>query len=179
LYPTKIVDTSIPNFVIPIKPHWAKELFDEELARESLFGVSRSELALNWESVYYRSTKPKPMNFEYPARILWYISSDVDGAYTSKKSKICACSTLDEVAIGNPEELYLKFRRLGVFKWEDIKSISKNEIMAIRFSNTEIFKNPISLDRIYELLESDAQIQSPRLVTNEAFFKIYSLGTAI
>lgn len=179
LYPTKIVDTSIPNFVIPIKPHWAKELFDEELARESLFGVSRSELALNWESVYYRSTKPKPMNFEYPARILWYISSDVDGAYTSKKSKICACSTLDEVAIGNPEELYLKFRRLGVFKWEDIKSISKNEIMAIRFSNTEIFKNPISLDRIYELLESDAQIQSPRLVTNEAFFKIYSLGNAI
>ena len=179
LYPTKIVDTSIPNFVIPIKPHWAKELFDEELARESLFGVSRSELALNWESVYYRSTKPKPMNFAYPARILWYVSSDVDGAYKSKKSKICACSTLDEVAIGNPEELYLKFRRLGIFKWEDIKSISKNEIMAIRFSNTEIFKNPISLDKIHELLESNAQIQSPRLVTNEAFFKIYSLGNAI
>ena len=179
LYPTKIVDASIPNFVIPIKPHWAKELFDEELARESLFGVSRSELALNWESVYYRSTKPKPMNFAYPARILWYVSSDADGAYTSKKSKICACSTLDEVAIGNPEELYLKFRRLGIFKWEDIKSISKSEIMAIRFSNTEIFKNPISLDRIHELLESNAQIQSPRLVTNEAFFKIYSLGNAI
>ena len=179
LYPTKIVDTSIPNFVIPIKPHWAKELFDEELARESLFGVSRSELALNWESVYYRSTKPKPMNFAYPARILWYVSSDVDGAYKSKKSKICACSTLDEVAIGNPEELYLKFRRLGIFKWEDIKSISKSEIMAIRFSNTEIFKNPISLDKIHELLESNAQIQSPRLVTNEAFFKIYSLGNAI
>ena len=119
------------------------------------------------------------MNFAYPARILWYVSSDADGAYTSKKSKICACSTLDEVAIGNPEELYLKFRRLGIFKWEDIKSISKSEIMAIRFSNTEIFKNPISLDRIHELLESNAQIQSPRLVTNEAFFKIYSLGNAI
>ncbi|TYQ31507.1 GNAT family N-acetyltransferase [Pseudanabaena sp. UWO310] len=179
LYPTKIVDANIPNFVIPIKPNWAKELFDEELARESLFDVSRSELALNWESVYYRSSKPKPVNFAYPARILWYVSSDKDGAYTSKKSKICACSTLDEVAIGNPEELYLKFRRLGIFKWEDIKSISKSEIMAIRFSNTEIFKSPISLDKIYELLETKANIQSPRLVTNEAFFKIYSLGNAI
>ena len=30
LYPTKIVDTNIPNFIIPIKPHWAKELFDED-----------------------------------------------------------------------------------------------------------------------------------------------------
>ncbi|MEA5477099.1 GNAT family N-acetyltransferase [Pseudanabaena galeata UHCC 0370] len=179
LYPTKIVDTSIPNFVIPIKPHWAKELFDEELAKESLFGVSRSELALNWESVYYRSTKSTPVNFAYPARILWYVSSDKDGAYTSKKSKICACSTLDEVAIGNPEELYLKFRRLGIFKWEDIKSISKSEIMAIRFSNTEIFKSPISLDKIHELLASKANIQSPRLVTNEVFFEIYSLGNTI
>ncbi|NUN65078.1 GNAT family N-acetyltransferase [Pseudanabaena biceps] len=179
LYPTKIVDLTIPNFVIPIKPHWAKELFDEELAKESLFGVSRSELALNWESVYYRSSKPKPVNFGYPARILWYVSSDVDGAYTSKRSKICACSTLDEVSIGNPEELYLKFRRLGIFKWEDIKPISKNEIMAIRFSNTEIFKNPVSLDKIHELLESNAQIQSPRLVANEIFFKIYSLGNTI
>ncbi|HBC42153.1 MAG TPA: hypothetical protein DCZ88_09730 [Pseudanabaena sp.] len=182
LYPTKIVDTNIPNFIIPIKPHWAKELFDEELARESLFGVSKSELALNWESVYYRSKKSTPVNFSCPARILWYVSSDKDGAYASKTSKICACSTLDEVAIGNPKELYLKFQRLGIFKMEDIKSISKNsrnEIMAIRFSNTEIFKNPISLDKIYEILASKGQIQSPRLVTNEAFFKIYSLGTAI
>ena len=182
LYPTKIVDTNIPNFVIPIKPNWAKELFDEELAKESLFDVSKSELALNWESVYYRSTKSTPVNFAYPARILWYISSDKDGAYTRKKSKICACSTLDEVAIGNPKELYLKFQRLGIFKREDIESISKdsrNEIMAIRFSNTEIFKNPISLDKIHEFLEKKGQIQSPRLVANEAFLKIYSLGTAI
>jgi GNAT superfamily N-acetyltransferase/predicted nucleic acid-binding protein len=176
LYPTKIIDTNIPNFVIPIKPNWAKELFDEELARESLFGVSRSELALNWEAVYYRSSKPK---LKYPARILWYVSSDVDGAYVSKKSKICACSTLDEVVIGNPEELYLKFRRLGIFKWEDIKSISKSEIMAIRFSNTEIFRNPVPLDKIHESLGKKGQIQSPRLVANEAFFKIYSLGNSI
>ena len=51
--------------------------------------------------------------------------------------------------------------------------------MAVKFSNTEIFKNPVSLDKIHEILESKAQIQSPRLVTNEAFFKIYSLGNAI
>ena len=182
LYPTKIIDANILNFVIPIKPHWAKELFDEELARESLFGVSRSELALNWESVYYRSTQSTPVNFGYPARILWYVSTDKDGAYKSKNSTICACSTLDEVAIGNSKQLYLKFQRLGVFKLEDIKLIPKNpknEIMAVKFSNTEIFKNPVSLDKIHEILESKAQIQSPRLVANEAFFKIYSLGNAI
>ncbi len=182
LYPTKIIDTNIPSFVIPIKPHWAKDLFDEELAKENLFGASKSELALNWESVYYRSTKSTPINFTYPARILWYVSSDKDGGYKSKTSKICACSTLDEVTIGNPKELYLMFQRFGIFNKTDIESIprdSRNEIMAIRFSNTEIFKNPIPLDKIYEILESNANIQSPRLVTNEAFFKIYSLGTVI
>jgi GNAT superfamily N-acetyltransferase len=177
LYPTKIVDIDIPNFVIPIKPDWAKELFDEDLARENLFGATRSELALNWESVYYRSVNATPVGFQYPARILWYISSDKDGGY-SKKSSICACSTLDEVAIGHPEELYLRFQRLGIYEWKHIKELAKgkDKIMAIRFSNTELFKNPVDLAKIHEFLGNRGQIQSPRRITNEAFFQIYSYG---
>lgn len=182
LYPTKISDANISNFIIPIKPTWAKELFDEGLAKQNLFGAERSELALNWEAVYYRSKKSTPREFKAPARILWYVSDDKDGGYT-EKSSIRACSSLDEVIVGNPEELYLKFKRLGIYEWKDIKNLSgekyNNEIMAIKFSNTELFDKPVSLRKIHEILGNNAQFQSPRFISCEAFFQIYSFGRSL
>jgi predicted GNAT family acetyltransferase len=179
LYPAKICDYDIPNFIIPIKPTWAKDLFDEGLAKQNFFGAERSELALNWEAVYYRNKKLPSNKFKSPARILWYISEDKDGGYT-QTSSIRACSTLDEVIIGNPEELYLKFQRLGIYKWTDIKKLSgekaNNKIMAVRFSNTELFETPISLRTIHEILGTKAQFQSPRFISSEKFFQIYSIG---
>ncbi len=35
LWPLKIEDSNIPNFIVPIKPEAAKELFDEKLAQEN------------------------------------------------------------------------------------------------------------------------------------------------
>jgi hypothetical protein len=84
------------------------------------------------------------------------------------------------VIIGNPEELYLKFQRLGIYKWTDIKKLSgekaNNKIMAVRFSNTELFETPISLRTIHEILNTKAQFQSPRFISSEKFFQIYSIG---
>lgn len=182
LYPAKIDNYDIPNFIIPIKPTWAKDLFDEGLAKQNLFGCERFELALNWESVYYRTKRLPSKKFKSPARILWYISDDKYGGYT-ETSSIRACSTLDEVIIGNPEELYLRFQRLGIYKWSDIKKLaggnSNNEIMAIRFSNTELFEFPIPSQKIYEILNSNAPFQSPRFISNKDFFQIYSIGYSI
>ncbi|MDZ4786735.1 MAG: GNAT family N-acetyltransferase [bacterium] len=182
LYPAKISDANIPNFIIPIKPIWAKELFDEGLAKQNLFGSERSELALNWEAVYYRSKRLPSKEFKAPARILWYISDDKDRGYT-EKSSIRACSSLDEVIIGKPEELYFRFKRLGVYEWKDIKKLSgdnlNNEVMAIRFSNTELFDRPVPLKKIHEVLGNKAQFQSPRFLPCEAFFEIYSFGRSL
>src|SRR5205085_4278953 len=41
LWPAKIIDAYIPTFIVPIKPEWAKELFDEGLAAQTLFGAKR------------------------------------------------------------------------------------------------------------------------------------------
>jgi predicted GNAT family acetyltransferase len=180
LYPTKISDYDIPNFIIPIKPTWAKELFDEGLAKQSFLGSERSELALNWEAVYYRKKKLPSQKFKSPARILWYVSEDNKDRGYRQTMAIRACSTLDEVIIGNAEELYLRFQRLGIFKWSDIKDLSgdtsSNEIMAVKFSNTELFENPIPLQKIREILKPNVQFLSPQFITNEDFFKIYSIG---
>jgi hypothetical protein len=180
LYPTKISDYDIPNFIIPIKPTWAKELFDEGLAKQSFLGSERSELALNWEAIYYRKKKLPSQKFKSPARILWYVSEDNKDRGYRQTMAIRACSTLDEVIIGNAEELYLRFQRLGIFKWSDIKDLSgdtsSNEIMAVKFSNTELFENPIPLQKIREILKPNVQFLSPQFITNEDFFKIYSIG---
>jgi hypothetical protein len=150
------------------------------LAKQSFLGSERSELALNWEAIYYRKKKLPSQKFKSPARILWYVSEDNKDRGYRQTMAIRACSTLDEVIIGNAEELYLRFQRLGIFKWSDIKDLSgdtsSNEIMAVKFSNTELFENPIPLQKIREILKPNVQFLSPQFITNEDFFKIYSIG---
>ncbi|NEP40379.1 MAG: GNAT family N-acetyltransferase, partial [Okeania sp. SIO2H7] len=76
LWPAKIVDAELLTLVIPIQPRWAKDLFDEGLANQWLFG-SKTEIALKRELVYYRSKRGngglKPGAI---GRILWYVSYD-------------------------------------------------------------------------------------------------------
>lgn len=178
LWPAKIADANIPTFIVPIKAWWAHHLFDKNLADQTLFGAEL-ELAFNRESVYYRS-KEFPAGLKAPGRILWYISNDP--MYIGTKH-IRACSRLDEVIIGQPKTLYKQFRRLGVYKWEDIFSIAKEDInrniMAIRFSDTELFTSPIPLKRVKSIMTKAGYLpnfQSPRQVSSQIFSEIYSIG---
>ena len=75
LWPGKILDGDIPNFIIPIQPRWAQHLFDEHLANQDLFGA-RADLALNCEAVYYRAKAQ--CGLTAPSRILWYVSQHDD-----------------------------------------------------------------------------------------------------
>lgn len=153
-------------------------MFDKNLANQTLFGAEL-ELAFNRESVYYRS-KEFPAGLKAPGRILWYISNDPK--YIGTKH-IRACSRLDEVTIGQPKTLYKQFRRLGVYKWENVFSIAKKDInrniMAIRFSDTELFTRPIPLKRVKSILTKAGYLpnfQSPRQVSSQIFSEIYSIG---
>ncbi len=144
-FPLKLTDLDIPTFVIPIKPTWAIQLFDSGLGAEFLFGLT-ADLMCSIENVYYRSAKPRVVTA--PARILWY--------YTAKKGQsgqksIAACSYLDEVHIGKPKELFTRFKHLGVYDWEKVKSTAKgidSDLMAFRFSHTELFTKRIGLNEI-------------------------------
>ncbi|NEP14268.1 MAG: GNAT family N-acetyltransferase [Symploca sp. SIO2C1] len=181
LYPAKIIDATIPTFIIPIKPWWAQNLFDQELAEATLWGA-KEELALKRELVYYRSKQPSG-GLEAPGRILWYVSTDPDVKNTSSiVGAIRACSRLDQIVIGKPKELYKRFRRLGIYEFKNVLKTAKGdfqqEIMAIMFSDTEPFSQPIELIEIQQILKRKISFQCPYRITPNAFSIIYNIGTS-
>jgi len=177
LWPVKMSDLNIPSYIVPIQPGWAMHFFDVEIASQTLFGAN-PELAMKAENVYYKSKNP---GLSSPARILWYVSDD-DRHQGSKHVR--ACSQIDEVTVGVPKHLFQRFRRLGVYQWEDVLEKANGdhgkEIMAFRFSNTESFKTPLPWDKLQNILiESTGkgnQIQNPIRISSECFFKIYNYG---
>lgn len=180
LWPLKLKDINLPSFVVPIKPEWAMRLFDVDIASQDLFGGELS-LILNAENVYYRSSFPKVLSA--PGRILWYVSSG-DNRY---QGSMClkASSYLDEVEIGKPKQLFSRYKKLGIYKWHDVytgaaKGDLNKDIMAFKFSKTEVFKTPIHFYQLQEIWKAQGQSFNPiapSLITNERFFLLYNMGT--
>ena len=177
LWPAKFTDANIPTYIVPIQPQWAQELFDEGLAKQELFG-RKQELALNTEGVYYRSARGQRISA--PARILWYVSMG-PGRPRAGTKRLRACSRLEEVEIGYPKDLYRKYRHLGVYEWAQVYETAKRQtdrkIMALRFSDTELFDNPVPRDTVLAVLKEEGVVtplQSPVLAPPAAFQRLYA-----
>lgn len=52
----------------------------------------------------------------------------------------------------------------------------ENKVMAIKFSDTEIFKTPVYLEEVQKILENNFTFQSPYKITEKDFYKIYNKG---
>ena len=175
----KIKEVDVPAFIVPIRPVWAMHLFDTDIAGQDMFGGEPS-LILNAENVYYRSSAPKVLSA--PGRVLWYVSAGDQNYQGSMYIK--ACSYLDEVEIGKPKQLYSKYKKLGIYKWNDVyNGVANNnlnkDIMAFKFSKTEIFSHPIPYSLLKEIWKSHGQnlnIVGPIKISAERFFDLYSLG---
>ncbi len=178
LWPLKIIDVDIPTFMVAIRPEWAMHLFDDNIAQQNLFG-SNPALMFNTENVYYRSARPKYPSA--PARILWYVSKG-KGKYQNVM-QIKACSYVDEVQIGTSKELFSKYKKLGIYSWDQVFSIAKRDlkknIMAFLFSKTEVFIVPVEEPTLQSIWQRDNKrfnIFSPIEITKERFFELYNLG---
>jgi len=175
-WPLKIIGIDAPIYIIPIKPSWAMHLFEQKIAEGDIFG-SKLSIVINRENVYYRSCKPG--NLIAPARILWYVSSDKSRNFM----QIRACSYLDEIKTDTPKELFRQYQKIGIYEWRDVYKLAKNninnKIMAIKFSNTELFKKPIVWHQLKYILHRDAPIQSPVPITIEKFEDIYKTGMCL
>ena len=175
LWPAKIICTEVPTFIVSIRPEWAQHFFDAELGSQLLFGL-REDLHLGVEGVYYR--KAKNNNLTAPGRVLWYVSQgDGSGSMTIK-----ACSQLQEVVTGKPKELFRRFQRLGVYKWQDVYAAAdhdvSNDIVAFRFRMTERFRNPVDMGAL-EALGIHGPFMSPRKISDSQFASIYRTGFAL
>lgn len=167
LWPLKFADLELPVYVIPILKIWAMHLFDDELAEQDLFGADPS-LAFNYENVYYTASKNR---LQYPARILWYIKDDKSPG----TGCIRATSYLDKSIKGTPKELYREFKRLGVYEWNNVFNLAKNdiqnEITAILFSKTELLNRPVSFGEFQNIQRN--QIQSPFGILHKNYIDLY------
>jgi GNAT superfamily N-acetyltransferase/predicted nucleic acid-binding protein len=150
IWPAKIAGTVIPAFVVPIKPYWAAELFDHELAESRLISADPS-LLLRSENVYY--TGAPAATLETPGRVLWYVSQD---KHVQGSMAIRGASSLEEVVSLPPKDVYRRFRRLGIYTWKDIARSSRNRprLTALRFGRTEVLPNPIRWEQLQDTLRT-------------------------
>ncbi len=174
-WPSKIIESGIPTFIVSIKPKWAQHFFDVELGSQLLFGL-REDLHLGIEGVYCRSTENN--NLTAPGRVLWYVSKDAgDGSMSIK-----ACSLLEEVVVGKPKELFRRFQRLGVYEWRDVYEAAgrdiATEIVAFRFRMTERFRDAVGLETL-EALGIRGPFMSPRKISDSQFASIYANAYAL
>ncbi|MBN2475472.1 MAG: PIN domain-containing protein [Pirellulales bacterium] len=176
LWPAKIADAHVPSFIVSIRPEFAQHLFDEDLAKQGLFGAD-VDLALNPESVYYRSASQRLPAF--PGRILWYVSQNrkFEGAQS-----IRACSRIAEVCIGQPKPLFKRFQRLGVYEWSNLLDTAKGDcerdILAVRFHDTERL-HPVAWDAFQGILREHGvrtNLESPAQIPATVFNEIYALA---
>jgi GNAT superfamily N-acetyltransferase len=171
-WPAKIIDSALQSYLVPIRQPFSVDL----LGVPSGLFPRQPELGLSREHVYYRSPGgPKP---KAPARVLWYMSGS--GTSSGQPAAVIACSQLEDVVCGPPEELHSRFRHLGVWDLGQIRQAAKGgTVQALRFSNTEIFAAPIRLPRLRELARDHAQHgvpQSPMPITADLFAALYVEG---
>ena len=113
-----------------------------------------------------------------PARILWYVSGG-----RKDIGEIMAISSLDEIVINTPKELFREYTRFGILDWKEVfalcdKDINK-EIMVMRFSHTFPFRNRVDLNKMQEVYRAFGKypvVQSPSKLKTELFKNIYLLG---
>lgn len=177
LSPLKIENLEIPCFIVPIKPQWAEQLFNDRSSEKLALFEPEYELLLNRENVYYRSASPKTLNA--PARILWYLS---ENKLTKGKGSIIATSYIDEIFIDEPKKLFKQFEKLGIYRWKHVSETSgeKDKIMAFVFSDTELLKLPISLINIsnqFKISENKKfMVVAPLKIKTETYLALYKLG---
>ena len=171
--PLSLRETDQTYFVVPVRPAYAMSLVDRHQSEGDLFG-GKAEVLLGWQNVYYRK-KTQHRMIKPPGRILWYVSEP--------EKQIVAVSRLDDVAVDTPKVLFRKFQKFGILKWADLYEMCEGdvttEIMALLFSHTFSFREPISLATMREIFSKSGvglTLQSPRRMPANLFEEIFRHG---
>ena len=163
--PVKILGQGIPNYLFPIRRPFASQLLGYPaslMSRPDGLGLSR-------EHVYY-SSRRGPVR--PPARILWYVSGRIDPS-------VIASSNLVEVRVDTPRRLHRIYARLGVWSQEDVtRAASGGTAAAFRFTDTEVFRDPVGLDRIRALAprSQNLLLRSAQRLDDDWYERIYQEG---
>ena len=175
IWPAFLDDESIPCYLIPIRAEWAEHFFDIDLAVQRFPSISgiRDDLHLGVEAVYFSATN---VNLKAPARIIWYVSKGSEGIGSMS---IKAVSRLREATEDTAKALFRKYRRLGVYTWENILACASNDpnkiLLGLKFSHTQRFAAPLSLKTLTEF-GLQPPFPGPRPVPTDLFRRIIKHG---
>jgi predicted transcriptional regulator len=174
--PYRVTGAAIPSFVVPIRHGWATRLLGAGLAQGQLWAQEWG-LGLRRDLVYYRSPRNSG-GLVAPARLLWYVSGNQPGA-----GMIRAASHLTEVAVDDADRLYHRFEPLGVYTKDDVRerADAQGRAMALRFSHTETFDEPIALLDYRRVLAAEgraAVLRSVHAVSEHTFVSILDLASS-
>lgn len=171
--PLDLEATNQRHFLIPIRPVYAMGLIDRQQSANDLFG-GNPHVLLRWDNVYYRKVNRHKM-IKAPGRILWYVSSP--------SQQIIAMSHLDEVVIDTLKELFRRFKKFGILEWNDLYKMCDHnplkELMALRFSHTFLFREPISLEALKSVFEANGvglSLQGPLQLSSKVFHALFQKG---
>lgn len=165
LAPAKILGLGIPTFLVPIKRPFASQLLGHPVSLMS----RPDDLGLSREHVYYSSRRGI---VKAPGRILWYVSGQVEPS-------VIAASTLVETRVDTPARLHRLYSRLGVWTLPDITAAARSgRAAAFRFTDTEVFRHPVGLDRLRTLAPEGQNLvlRSAQRVDDEWYERIYRTG---
>ncbi|MDB6073264.1 MAG: putative Acetyltransferase, contains domain [Verrucomicrobiaceae bacterium] len=175
IWPAKLYDDSTPCYLIPIQEQWADHFFEVDSTAPRFAGIPslREDLHLGIEAVYYSATR---MKLIAPGRIIWYVSRGKSGLGSME---VKATSRLREVVRGGPKELFKRFERLGVYEWKQVFDAAKKDLkanlVALRFSHTECFANPLDLNELRNFGVKTAP-QGPLQLPFSVFKSIFDLA---
>jgi hypothetical protein len=165
LWPMTVVGAGLPTYVIPIRPGWGSRLLG---LNDGLFLDRRRGLGLSRELVYFSGSRVVPRSL--PARVLWYASGDK----TIQMSRIVARSVMVDVVRLPAGEAVERFAHLGVLRKSDIQRTAgkTGKVSVIRFQDTELLTNPISMrDEVFKRYVN-GEVRSMRSVAAEFFDEI-------
>lgn len=173
--PYRVMGAGVPSFFLPIRHGWATRLLGAGLAEGQLWAQEWG-LGLRRELVYYRNPR-NAGGLAAPARLLWYVSGNEPGA-----GMIRATSHLTEVAVDDADRLYHRFRRLGVYTRDDVRGRAdvRGHAMALRFSHTETFDEPIALPDYRGVLAAEGTpvvLRSARPVSEHTFVALLDFAS--
>lgn len=169
-WPGVVLTSELPTYLLPIRPPFAAELFDSQLAEGGLFGADPL-LMFSPENVYYRS--PRPFGAPRQFRVLWYESLSV--------KEVRYTSVVKSVRTAPAKDVFKSMRRLGVLRWSQVRDSAGSPeapIMALHFIATTKLPSAIPYRRLKELFQQQGSslgtLAGPRVVPPEILATMFN-----
>lgn len=173
-WPFKLFGGSVPCLVVPIRPSYGRTLLGYPEQTMTLLDPS-PDAATARENAYYMSARE---SLSVPARILWWVTGG------GSESGMRAMSWLDAYETGDPERLFRKYRRRGVFELHQVRTSAterrdgRYRATVLLFSRTDVFRTPVDIAAARELcpaMQASGFFVTTRQVEEhvaEAFYRV-------